>query len=616
MAEKRVIELEVKTTGAENSEKSVKSLKAQLRELKNELAGLDEGSERFKEVAKQAGALQDKIGDANQQVKNFASDTRKLDGAIGGIQAVAGGFGAVTSSMALVGVESEELEKTMMKLQGAMTLVTSIQAVANALNKDSAFMSLVQTTRTNLLTKATVQQAVATGTATTAQKIMNAVMKANPIGLVITALAGLVAGYYAYTKAVGDTIDKLEILRKKEKEIREANARDLKDKNDQIKLSKEYSQSNINNLENELTIMRSKGATEQQLFDQEKKILNERLRISEFAKDIRGKYTFEEFQERKKLLAELEALQNSYDKNRLDKQKENNKKLTEDQRNKYKRDLADLDEFNREVADREKSEQERKEARQFELAEQIAEAERLTRDSALSEEEREILAIQEKYAKLSDLTEEFGYGQNELLEAQKNEENAIRTKFAHAEKLAKEQEDAEKIAQEQALRDAKIMIAQDTLNGLNAIGNAFIKDQKKLEKFNKATALVQIGIDTAKAISSLVAASNANPLNAPTAGGAGIAQLVSGLASILTNIAKAKQILSSSGSSAPSGGSGGGSTASPQQQVTPPSFNIVGQSGVNTLGQQTQPLQAYVVSGEMTSQQALDRNRLKNATFG
>jgi len=92
MAEKRVVELEVKTTGAENSEKSVKSLKARLRELKLELQGLDEGSDQFKKLVREAGELQDTIGDLNQQVKNFASDTRRLDATLEGIGAVAGAF--------------------------------------------------------------------------------------------------------------------------------------------------------------------------------------------------------------------------------------------------------------------------------------------------------------------------------------------------------------------------------------------------------------------------------------------------------------------------------------------------------------------------------------------
>lgn len=57
--------------------------------------------------------------------------------------------------------------------------------------------------------------------------------------------------------------------------------------------------------------------------------------------------------------------------------------------------------------------------------------------------------------------------------------------------------------------------------------------------------------------------------------------------------------------SAPTGGS-----------VMSPNFNVVGNSGVNQLASlQQQPIQAYVVSGQVTSQQSLDRNRKENATL-
>ena len=65
------------------------------------------------------------------------------------------------------------------------------------------------------------------------------------------------------------------------------------------------------------------------------------------------------------------------------------------------------------------------------------------------------------------------------------------------------------------------------------------------------------------------------------------------------------------GGSTPSGGGG----AEPQNVITP-NFNIVGNNGTNQLAQLKQaPIQAYVVSGEMSTQQSLDRNRLRNATL-
>ena len=88
-----------------------------------------------------------------------------------------------------------------------------------------------------------------------------------------------------------------------------------------------------------------------------------------------------------------------------------------------------------------------------------------------------------------------------------------------------------------------------------------------------------------------------------------------GIAANIGATSKALQALGggSAGSSSSAGGSGGGAP-------TPPQFNIVGQSGTNQLAQsigakQGQPIQAYVVGNEVTSQQALDRNRVQTATF-
>ena len=115
-----------------------------------------------------------------------------------------------------------------------------------------------------------------------------------------------------------------------------------------------------------------------------------------------------------------------------------------------------------------------------------------------------------------------------------------------------------KVAEAAKERDAKLTLAKDTVDGLANLGGMLIKDQKKLEKFNKASALIQIGIDTARAISSLVAAAQSNPLNGVTFGAAGIAQFASGIIQIVTNVVKAKQILSSPGSTPAAGGGGGG----------------------------------------------------------
>jgi hypothetical protein len=159
-------------------------------------------------------------------------------------------------------------------------------------------------------------------------------------------------------------------------------------------------------------------------------------------------------------------------------------------------------------------------------------------------------------------------------------------------------------------REALLIIEQSLYDGAAALGQLFINDSKKLERFQKAQALVQIGIDTAKAISALVAASQANPANAVTGGLAGIAQFASGIAQILTNVAKAKQLLTSPNASASGGGGGGGgSSTSAAVPSVAPQVNLFGQgNNMNNLSaaqanEQSITVTAVVSETEITSTQ-------------
>ena len=225
----------------------------------------------------------------------------------------------------------------------------------------------------------------------------------------------------------------------------------------------------------------------------------------------------------------------------------------------------------------------------------------------LTETQREIDAVQTKYFELIALAEQYGMDTKALEEKRAAEIKTINDKVAADEKEAS----LKKIQAAQAERDAKLTIASDVVNGIGALGNAFIKDQKKLENFNKASALIQIGIDTAKAISALVAASNSNPFNGVSAGAAGIAQFASGILQITTNIAKAKTLLTNPSGTVSGGGGGGGGGATSVTPITP-SVQMFGQSNnLNTQGQQKSVntnqnivVQAIVSESDITSTQS------------
>jgi hypothetical protein len=228
-----------------------------------------------------------------------------------------------------------------------------------------------------------------------------------------------------------------------------------------------------------------------------------------------------------------------------------------------KKDIADI---NKKYAD--EAEKKAKEEADKILAAKKA-ADDLIFELNATQEEKDIRALEERLAEDRKVLGDNAAAQLQLTAKFEEDKKAIENKYA-----------LERIENAKKERDAKIALAEEIFNGVSAVGSALIKDQKKLEKFNKANALIQIGIDTAKAISSLVAAAQSNPFNGITAGAAGIAQFASGIVQIVTNIAKAKQILTSGGTPSAGGGGGtaeatGGSNTNVAQQV-PASAQLFG----------------------------------------
>jgi hypothetical protein len=143
MAEKKVIELEVKTNAA--------SLKSQLREAQAEVQTLSEKfgvtSQEATAAARKAAELKDAIGDAKALTDAFNPDAKfnALSTSIGG---VLNGFQAFEGALGLVGVEGEEVQKTLLKVQSAMALSEGINGIMAA--KDS-FVNLGAVIKTNLV---------------------------------------------------------------------------------------------------------------------------------------------------------------------------------------------------------------------------------------------------------------------------------------------------------------------------------------------------------------------------------------------------------------------------------------------------------------------------------
>jgi hypothetical protein len=147
---KKVVAFEA-TINASGAEGSVKSLKAQLKEAQADVQALSDKfgatSEQAVNAAKKAAGLKDAIGDAKALTDAFNPDA-KFKAFSSSIQGVVGGFSALQGAQALFGSQSEELTKTLAKVQGAMALSQGLNSVLEA--KD-AFVNLGTVLKTNVV---------------------------------------------------------------------------------------------------------------------------------------------------------------------------------------------------------------------------------------------------------------------------------------------------------------------------------------------------------------------------------------------------------------------------------------------------------------------------------
>jgi hypothetical protein len=192
MAEKRTVELEIK----DNS----KSLKAQYKEAVAELqrvsAAYGETSAEAVKAAQAAAQLKDQIGFSKDLVDSFNPDAKfnALSRSIGG---VLDGFQAFEGALGLIGVEGDQVQAAMLKVQSAMALSQGIQGVMEA--KDSLLQlgTVMKSTAIGqaVLTAATAAYNIVVGTSTGLMKAFRIAMASTGIGALVVGIGLLIANF-------------------------------------------------------------------------------------------------------------------------------------------------------------------------------------------------------------------------------------------------------------------------------------------------------------------------------------------------------------------------------------------------------------------------------------
>ena len=120
-----VLGVEVNAGGGE----SLASLKKEFRDLNNQLENTQHGTDEYIETMKKLGKTKDNINDLRNEINALNPEGKVA--AIGNLGSkLAGGFEAATGAAALFGNKSEELEKSLLKVQAALALQQGIKEVA------------------------------------------------------------------------------------------------------------------------------------------------------------------------------------------------------------------------------------------------------------------------------------------------------------------------------------------------------------------------------------------------------------------------------------------------------------------------------------------------------
>lgn len=539
-----------------------KSMKQEIREL---TVAAQQAVMQFGEFSPEAIKAEQALAEARDRMDDFndrvaAVNPDKFGQINTVVQGVARGFQAAQGAMALFGSESEQLEKTMVKLQGAMALAEGLEGLGKIQQQFTAIFN-------NVISGA--KKAFAA---------IKAGIGSTGIGLLVVALGSIVAywdeirlaifGVSEETKKAKAEQDKYnqsmkelnrerEILQRGELAGKQTELNDLQA--EQNRLSERYVQ-----IQKELKIIEQGRMLSGVEADQEReKRLRKELKDNELRSEQLANGEIKLYKDIKSLKDQEQEKENARNQANADKADQRRKEQLQKEKD-YLQKLEDARlQAQDELISAELSANET--ARELRLAQTEDEGERLQIEyenklAALKEAQikeqianaknAEALAlIDKKYADLQLLaTIELDNKEKQL--QQKNADDAI--KLAE-ETAAKEKEIADKAKEEQLKRDEALKQSKENLFKASVdLANAVISLAGEQSKTGKALALSVIAADTAMAISgALKVTQSASPDNVATGGLAGAAKYISLAAMILNNAKKARDILKSGQPTAP-----------------------------------------------------------------
>lgn len=207
--------LEQMLVALKDAEEGHKSLASQVRSLLEEMRQLElqgkKNSAEYNKLKDEAAYLEEIRKRTRASLRGENDDMRALTASVNLLA------GAYSTTMGVVGMftsDTAKMERIQTKLQSAIALTVGVQQVSEGLAKESIVIGKIQALQTRALAKAKELEAAGTGKATIAQRLYNAVAKANPILLLVSAVLSLGAAYAVMRLAIGGATEEQRKLNK------------------------------------------------------------------------------------------------------------------------------------------------------------------------------------------------------------------------------------------------------------------------------------------------------------------------------------------------------------------------------------------------------------------
>lgn len=666
------------TVAIQKNENAQKSFKTQLREANQELLKVSqtfgETSREAVQAAKKVADLKDQMQFSKDLVDNFNPDQKfKALGAATQIAATA--TSGLVSGMALFGDQSADTERALLKVQSAMAFSDAISGLSNLGDQwktlktvigSSTIVTAANTAATTVATYATKIFGVTAETTAVGFKVLRGAIIATGIGALGIAIVALIQNFDSIKSAILNTIPglkgisetignivnsvtdfvgatseadrQLDLAKSKAKTQLELNKKYLQEHESQLS---EVTKAKIEAKNKYLEVVAEEGKATAEFARETNRQIAKVDADAQAEKEKKAKEISDKAEEKRKEQRAKERKEGEDEAKRLEKEREDEMMASAKQALGIVTRLRESQETPAQKAEREYKEEklvlEKNNLSTAELTRiYLQNLAKITADEnaiKIAKEDEEWLKLQEltleknEYDKLV-LTQKFDA---EYLAAEGNAElqKEIKKKLGKdIDKIDKETKDKE-IENEQAVADAKKSIQEATFNNISG-GIGLLKGIfEKNKAIQKGLLIAESAVGIAKTIINTQASNAAFTLKyALLPGGqlltskAILQNNISAGIGIASNIAATAKALSalgggSAGSSSGGGvtGSGGGASESPTVGFQTSSENQIATT-ISNNQQEQKPIKAFVVSTEVSTAQAIDRNKVTANSLG